>query len=207
MQDSVDPKANFVDALKLGMEALKLFFDNDDDGKGEKLEDIYNIRPLPYIIGTQAFMDSRDVGLGDIAEEEDGDDVPANILDAGSDSDKSDEEEEQSPQSRRVDDESDNASDEDDFAPPPTRSANPQIPKPKQPVSNTDDLYSDEEESVNDQQQAPAHDDYEEEDGNHHEVSVKDALKAQLSAKMGNQAPIKKAPPPPEEGLVKLLRK
>jgi hypothetical protein len=37
-QDSADPKTNFVDALKLGMEALKLYFDNDDEGKGEKLE-------------------------------------------------------------------------------------------------------------------------------------------------------------------------
>lgn len=37
-QENVDPKANFVDALKFGMEALKLYFDNEDDGKGEKLE-------------------------------------------------------------------------------------------------------------------------------------------------------------------------
>jgi hypothetical protein len=37
-QENVDPKANFVDALKFGMEAMKLYFDNEDDGKGEKLE-------------------------------------------------------------------------------------------------------------------------------------------------------------------------
>jgi hypothetical protein len=37
-QENTDPKTNFVDALKLGMEALKLYFDNDDEGKGEKLE-------------------------------------------------------------------------------------------------------------------------------------------------------------------------
>jgi hypothetical protein len=44
-QENVDPKANFVDALKFGMEALKLYFDNEDDGKGEKLEVIYLSSP------------------------------------------------------------------------------------------------------------------------------------------------------------------
>jgi hypothetical protein len=43
-QENTDPKTNFVDALKLGMEALKLYFDNDDEGKGEKLEVCLSVR-------------------------------------------------------------------------------------------------------------------------------------------------------------------
>lgn len=41
VQENIDPKANFVDALKLGMEALKLYFDNDDDDGKDKLEVIF----------------------------------------------------------------------------------------------------------------------------------------------------------------------
>lgn len=146
-------------------------------------------------------MDSRDVGLGDIQDDEEGDEAPGNILDAGSDSDKSDDEE-QFAQPRLVKEDSDPASDEDDdFASPPNRSANPPIPKPKAPAQNFDDVSSDEDEDLNYNQQANTADNFEEEDDEDGspQVSVKDALKAQLSAKMGNQAPSKKAPPPPPE--------
>ena len=60
-------------AVTAGAEALsqKLFFDDDgasqfDDGGAddEGAEDIYNARPLPFVIGTPGFLDSDDAGIG-----------------------------------------------------------------------------------------------------------------------------------------------
>lgn len=55
-------------AFTSGLVALKYYF--DDDNNDDKVEDIYNIRPLPYIIGTQAFIESPDAGLGGRITEE-----------------------------------------------------------------------------------------------------------------------------------------
>lgn len=91
-----------------------------DNGAGMYVQDIYNLRPLPYIIGTQAFMDSADAGnicpllhahdilppcvscdvdftptgLGDLHGVDDYNGGPALEIAAGSDSDASDEEDE-----------------------------------------------------------------------------------------------------------------
>lgn len=56
------------------------------------LQDVYNMRPLPYIIGTAAFIESRDAGLGDFLDEVD-EEEPEVALEHGSDSDVSDTEE------------------------------------------------------------------------------------------------------------------
>ena len=50
------------------------------------------MRPLPYIIGTAAFIESRDAGLGDFLDEMD-EEEPEVALEHGSDSDVSDTEE------------------------------------------------------------------------------------------------------------------
>ena len=93
-----DVKQVLVAAFQDGIEALKLFYDTVEDTEEEvveenKIEDIYNIRPLPFIIGTQQFIDSSDAGLGDVpGAKDDGHDDDGNILDHGSDSDEDEEE-------------------------------------------------------------------------------------------------------------------
>lgn len=57
-------------AVQYGMEALRFFDDADDVTEAAVEQDIYNARPLPYIIGTKAFLTSRDAGLGEISEDE-----------------------------------------------------------------------------------------------------------------------------------------
>lgn len=95
----VDPVANLKEAFTLGQSALKLFF--FEDSQDDKFEvsfyimycdesishryhstfaqDIYNVRPLPYIIGTKSYIDSADAGLGGMGgfEEEPHHDAPA----------------------------------------------------------------------------------------------------------------------------------
>ena len=57
-------------AIQLGMRALALFAldENDDDDAQESVKDIYNARPLPFIIGSRAFEENADVGLGPTVE-------------------------------------------------------------------------------------------------------------------------------------------
>ena len=65
----VDPTANdptkvldrYKSALSLGTRALKLFSLFDAEG-----DDIYNEKPLPFVIGTKEFEEDPLVGLGDI---------------------------------------------------------------------------------------------------------------------------------------------
>ncbi|KAI9910362.1 hypothetical protein PsorP6_010974 [Peronosclerospora sorghi] len=68
-------------ALEMGMEALKLFvlLDDDEDDKSDKSDtsshvdtvlDIYNERPLPFIIGTREFLEDETLGLGAAPDEE-----------------------------------------------------------------------------------------------------------------------------------------
>ncbi|CAI5725234.1 unnamed protein product [Peronospora destructor] len=64
-------------ALDMGLEAMKLFvmMDEDEEEKSEILSpfetvlDIYNERPLPFIIGTREFLDDETLGLGAAPEE------------------------------------------------------------------------------------------------------------------------------------------
>ena len=55
-------------AFASGQSALKLYFDHDEPEK--EVEDAYNARPLPYIIGTELFIDSADGGLAGGAGDE-----------------------------------------------------------------------------------------------------------------------------------------
>ena len=48
-------------AFSLGQSALALYYDHEEPEK--EVEDSYNINPLPYIIGTESFIDSPDAGL------------------------------------------------------------------------------------------------------------------------------------------------
>ena len=67
--NTVDPTANepgkvlerYKSALSLGTRALKLFSLYDAEG-----DDIYNEKPLPFVIGTAEFDEDPLVGLGDI---------------------------------------------------------------------------------------------------------------------------------------------
>ena len=61
--------ARYKQALTFGEKAMNLFSlfaDNAElPGGVEPEEDIYNEKPLPYVIGTREFMDDPLVGLGD----------------------------------------------------------------------------------------------------------------------------------------------
>jgi WASH complex subunit FAM21 len=60
-----DPQVVIKDSLQAGIVALKLYFSDETEDTSEKMEDIYNARPLPYIIGTKMYVESEDVGLGE----------------------------------------------------------------------------------------------------------------------------------------------
>eukprot|EP00550_Attheya_septentrionalis_P007174 CAMPEP_0198286584 /NCGR_PEP_ID=MMETSP1449-20131203/5644_1 /TAXON_ID=420275 /ORGANISM="Attheya septentrionalis, Strain CCMP2084" /LENGTH=211 /DNA_ID=CAMNT_0043984369 /DNA_START=81 /DNA_END=716 /DNA_ORIENTATION=+ len=69
-------------AIRLGMRALPLFFDTQEELDDEPdsacyydstEDDIFNCRPLPFIVGSIDFMESTDAGIGDDEEEEDSD--------------------------------------------------------------------------------------------------------------------------------------
>lgn len=147
------------------------------------------------------------MGLGDVADDDEGDQDAAQILNAGSDSDKSDDEEEedfreQVPQPKRIIDPSVASDDDEDFDAAPRR---PPVSIPTKPRATRDELDTDDESDFASNQPVSASQ-YQEDDEEEDEVeprSVKDTLAAQLAAKMGNKAPSSKqvpAPPPPEEG-------
>uniref|UniRef100_M4BJ66 WASH complex subunit FAM21 n=1 Tax=Hyaloperonospora arabidopsidis (strain Emoy2) TaxID=559515 RepID=M4BJ66_HYAAE len=92
-------------ALDMGMEAMKLFVMMDDEDEDEANDDanketsspfetvldIYNERPLPFIIGTREFLEDETLGLGAAPEEysesdSDGSD-PSSYSSSGSESD------------------------------------------------------------------------------------------------------------------------
>ncbi|CAH0515644.1 unnamed protein product [Peronospora belbahrii] len=70
-------------ALEMGMEAMKLFVMMDEDDKDDTNDttlsqfdtvlDIYNERPLPFVIGTREFLEDETLGLGAAPEEEESD--------------------------------------------------------------------------------------------------------------------------------------
>uniref|UniRef100_K3WFI5 FAM21/CAPZIP domain-containing protein n=1 Tax=Globisporangium ultimum (strain ATCC 200006 / CBS 805.95 / DAOM BR144) TaxID=431595 RepID=K3WFI5_GLOUD len=67
-------------ALEMGLEAMKLFamLDDDDDtsdtsSQFDTVLDIYNERPLPFIIGTREFLEDETLGLGAAPDSDDSD--------------------------------------------------------------------------------------------------------------------------------------
>ncbi|KAL4158847.1 hypothetical protein PRNP1_004621 [Phytophthora ramorum] len=60
-------------ALDLGLEAMKLFVvmveEDDTSSQFDTVLDIYNERPLPFIIGTREFLEDETLGLGAAPEE------------------------------------------------------------------------------------------------------------------------------------------
>ena len=68
-----DPLVLMKEAYNSGIIAMRYFYlDNEEDGVDdeEKSEDFYNSQPLPYVIGTKNYEESRDVGLGGYSDEE-----------------------------------------------------------------------------------------------------------------------------------------
>ncbi|KAJ0397508.1 hypothetical protein P43SY_005634 [Pythium insidiosum] len=72
--DSVVTK--YRSALEKGLEAMKLFATLDDDesdtsSQFDTVLDIYNERPLPFIIGTREFLEDETLGLGAPPDDDD----------------------------------------------------------------------------------------------------------------------------------------
>lgn len=65
-----DPAVIIKESMALGMEALKYFFGEENANQEDMFDDIYNSRPLPFVIGTKLFIESADAGLGDGSYEE-----------------------------------------------------------------------------------------------------------------------------------------
>ncbi|DAZ92755.1 TPA: hypothetical protein N0F65_000580, partial [Lagenidium giganteum] len=103
--DSVVNK--YRSALDMGMEAMKLFalLDDEDDrsdtsSQFDTVLDIYNERPLPFIIGTREFLEDETLGLGAAPDELDSESSIDSESDYGSSyssSDESESEEEVAP--------------------------------------------------------------------------------------------------------------
>ena len=77
-----DPLSLMKSAYTCGLQALKLFYSEEDDGnQDEKSEDIYNSRPLPFVIGTLSYQASHDVGVGgfDAEDDDEGDGVEQGV--------------------------------------------------------------------------------------------------------------------------------
>ncbi|CAI5705516.1 unnamed protein product [Peronospora farinosa] len=96
-------------ALDMGLEAMKLFvmMDDEEEEKSERLSqfetvlDIYNERPLPFIIGTREFLEDETLGLG-AAPEEDSDSVSGSSYTSSYSSSDSDSKSESSQTSREI---------------------------------------------------------------------------------------------------------
>eukprot|EP00968_Pinguiococcus_pyrenoidosus_P007446 scaffold495_cov243-Pinguiococcus_pyrenoidosus.AAC.1 len=71
---------SFKQAFSLGLEALQFYVEvegRDIGGIADGAIDIYNSRPLPFVIGTRAFEEDPNVGLGFEEEEDAADDFRA----------------------------------------------------------------------------------------------------------------------------------
>eukprot|EP01035_Chromulina_nebulosa_P020511 gene20511-26605_t len=66
---SEDPMTSLKIAFSNGVEAIKLFY-IDDDVSNDKIEDIYNMRAMPFIYNTSAYHNSIDGGLSEVYLEE-----------------------------------------------------------------------------------------------------------------------------------------
>ncbi|KAG6955306.1 hypothetical protein JG688_00011934, partial [Phytophthora aleatoria] len=121
-------------ALDMGMEAMKLFvmMDEEDDtsetsSQFDTVLDIYNERPLPFIIGTREFLEDETLGLGAAPEdysESDSDSSYASSYsssDSDSDSEESERSKRRSSRSRSRYRSSSEESDESSVAAPPPR--------------------------------------------------------------------------------------
>ncbi|ETI46615.1 hypothetical protein F443_09009 [Phytophthora nicotianae P1569] len=95
-------------ALDMGMEAMKLFVMMDDeDDKSETSSqfdtvlDIYNERPLPFIIGTREFLEDETLGLGAAPEDYSDSDSDSSYASSYSSSDSESDSEESERSKRR----------------------------------------------------------------------------------------------------------
>ncbi|KAF4039658.1 Nucleoporin FG repeat region [Phytophthora infestans] len=119
-------------ALDMGMEAMKLFvmMDDEDDtsetsSQFDTVLDIYNERPLPFIIGTREFLEDETLGLGaapDDSSDSDSDSSYASSY-SSSDSDSDSEESELETSKRRSSRHSEDSDGSSVAAPPPRRRA------------------------------------------------------------------------------------
>ncbi|XP_040178115.1 WASH complex subunit 2C [Rana temporaria] len=106
------------EAVNYGLQVLETAFeqldikagnsDSEDEEVNERVDlilepkDLYIDRPLPYLIGSQSFMQQEDVGLGDLSSEEGSVDI-----DRGSVLDSEEEEEEEEEEEKDNEEESD----------------------------------------------------------------------------------------------------
>ena len=69
--DPAQVLARWQAAVTCGMGALKFKFNADDGPADTGEDDIYNSRSLPFVIGTAAWLESDDAGLGTFNDEDD----------------------------------------------------------------------------------------------------------------------------------------
>ena len=63
----------YTNAITRGLESLKQYHDdNTANDPSSTIIDIYNERPLPYIIGTTDFLQDENLGLGQLHEDDGG---------------------------------------------------------------------------------------------------------------------------------------
>ena len=109
----------YRNALDMGLQAMKLFAmldddesmdEKDDPAKATEFEqalDIYNERPLPFIIGTREFLEDDTLGLGAVPEEDDDLDSESDAEDSDVSNDEDDDEEEDSSETSEEEEEED----------------------------------------------------------------------------------------------------
>ncbi|RHY33596.1 hypothetical protein DYB32_001525 [Aphanomyces invadans] len=126
-------------ALTLGMEALKLFAVGDE----EDVLDIYNERPLPFVIGTKEFLEDEYLGLGAAPDSDDENDEDESGEDYSSEEEESEEEESEEDEEEGSEEEE---SDEESIEPvqakrPPMPPMPPPRPSEEWENESTDDLF------------------------------------------------------------------
>ncbi|KAG9485114.1 hypothetical protein GDO78_008289 [Eleutherodactylus coqui] len=109
-QKEVELIPKIQEAVNYGLQVLETAFeqldikagnsDSEDEEVNERIElilepkDLYIDRPLPYLIGSQLFMQQEDVGLGDVSSEEGSvDNDRGSAIDSEEDDDKDNDEE------------------------------------------------------------------------------------------------------------------
>eukprot|EP01038_Epipyxis_sp_PR26KG_P013307 gene13307-17829_t len=190
---NVDPLTHMKDAFNLGQGAFKYFYLENSDH--ERVEDIYNIRPLPYVFGTKLYLESPDGGLGGAETYSQIEDNPVNPSAPYSDRNDEYDEQERLNENYQIANDDNNYEDFNHRAapPPPPRTA-PPPPPPSFGQSNDD--YGEEENEENAEYSHGKVISYVNEDGQMQHPSgrpappppsgsIKDMLNAQISARTG----------------------